>query len=97
VPHNAETAARAERVYTDNCIQCHGRAGAGDGASMKVDYDLRGVVAPLADGEIYWKITHGVGKMPSHAGVLTDEERWLSVNYLRALADKRPRGTAAGK
>jgi len=59
--------------------------GAGDGESQKVSYDLRGIVVKLTDGELYWKITHGVGKMPSFAGALTDEERWLVINHLRSL------------
>lgn len=81
-----ENAGRAQKVYAASCVECHGPQGAGDGSSQKIEYDLRDVVAPLTDGAVYWKITHGVGKMPSHAGTLTDEERWLTVNHLRALA-----------
>jgi mono/diheme cytochrome c family protein len=81
-----ENARRARTLYADMCAECHGPVGAGDGSSQKIEYDLRDVVAPLTDGAIYWKITHGVGRMPSHAGTLTDEERWLSVNHLRALS-----------
>lgn len=85
VPVNGQTAAAAAGVYTRHCLECHGELGAGDGVKVKVAYDLRGILAPLTDGELYWKITHGVGKMPSFAGILTDEERWLMVNHLRAL------------
>lgn len=79
----------ASKVWMDHCQQCHGPVGAGDGSEQRVTYDLRSIVVKLTDGELYWKITHGVGKMPSFAGPLTDEERWLAINHLRNLASVR--------
>lgn len=89
VPRTRTTAARALDVYTRHCVACHGAEGAGDGAQARVEYDLRSIVGSLTDGELYWKITHGVGRMPSYAGTLSDTQRWLTVNHLRALAEKR--------
>jgi mono/diheme cytochrome c family protein len=86
---NAITDSRGAGIYAAHCRQCHGTAGAGDGSEQRVGYDLRLIVAKLTDGELYWKITHGVGKMPSFAGPLTDEERWLAINHLRNLASER--------
>lgn len=80
-----DVASAADKIYANYCISCHGIHGAGDGSKEKVDYDLRSILDPLTDGELYWKITHGVGKMPSYAGVLTDNERWLMVLQLRHL------------
>lgn len=94
VPASSANAAAAAAVYASHCVECHGREGAGDGSSQRVEYDLRDVAAPLTDGAVYWKITHGVGKMPSHAGSLTDEQRWLTVNHLRTLI--RAKAAAAG-
>jgi len=96
IPKNEQTAARAALIYDQHCLECHGAEGAGDGAKETVEYDLRDILTMqvqadgqlLVDGELYWKITHGVGKMPSYAGVLTDEERWLMVNHLRMLPPK---------
>jgi mono/diheme cytochrome c family protein len=82
---NKDAATEAGKIYTDHCVACHGMHGAGDGPKEKVEYDLRTILDPLTDGELYWKITHGVGKMPSYAGVLTDNERWLMVLQLRHL------------
>ncbi len=86
-PVKAESATlkNGTAVYVKHCARCHGDDGAGHGTEQRVDYDLRTILAPLTDGELYWKITHGVGKMPSYAGTLTDEERWLMVNHLKAL------------
>jgi mono/diheme cytochrome c family protein len=85
--------AQARAIYTAHCVDCHGSEAAGDGSKARVDYDLRTIVDPLTDGELYWKITHGVGKMPSFAGTLNDEERWYMVNYLRHLREqsRKPR------
>ena len=93
VPRTAATAVQALRIYADNCIACHGLEAAGDGTRSRVEYDLRTIVGSLTDGELYWKITHGVGRMPSYAGALGDTERWLVINHLRVLAEKR--GVAA--
>ncbi len=89
VADTPQNAARGAKLYVDHCRRCHGPAGAGDGGEARVEYDLRELIKPLTDGAVYWKITHGVGRMPSHAGSLTDHERWLSVNHLRALARER--------
>jgi len=93
IPINAESIEQAAKVYSQHCVSCHGKNGRGDGTQEKVDYSLQSILAvptqpgnqPLTDGELYWKITHGVGKMPAFAGKLTDTERWLAVNHMRRL------------
>lgn len=85
VAWNESSAKEAGKIYAKECVACHGVEGAGDGTKEKVEYDLRSILDPLTDGELYWKITHGVGKMPSYAGILTDRERWLMVLQLRRL------------
>jgi len=92
---SAATDRQAARVYANHCQRCHGVAGAGDGSEQHVGYDLRNIVVKLTDGELYWKITHGVGKMPSFAGPLTDEERWLAIDHLRTLAAAEVRSNVA--
>ena len=96
VPITSDSLKKGEAIYADNCVSCHGATGLGDGEDEKVEYSLQSVLkipvepdnALLTDGELYWKITHGVAKMPSFAGTLTDEERWLMVNHLRNLPDE---------
>lgn len=93
VPQNDQTIPKAAEVYAKHCVSCHGKQGRGDGTQEKVGYSLQSILAtptqpsnqPLSDGELYWKITHGVGKMPAFAGKLTDKERWLVVNHMRRL------------
>lgn len=93
VPMNADTLAAGDTIYSKECTSCHGSDGLGNGTEQRVDYSLQSILLiptqpngqPLTDGELYWKITHGVGKMPSFAGILTDRERWLMVNHIRNL------------
>ena len=40
------------------------------------------------DGALYWKITNGRGSMVSYGNILTEDQRWMLVNYIRALGDK---------
>ncbi len=91
VTMNEATLGAGAKLYTEHCTECHDERGRGIGEH--VDYSLQSILSipsqpgnvPLSDGELYWKITHGIGKMPSFAGVLTDHERWLMVNHIRAL------------
>ncbi len=95
VPGTTQTAHQGTRIYSAHCADCHGEDGRGNGSQQRVEYSLQSILKVpsqpgnklLSDGELYWKITHGIGKMPSFAGILTDRERWLMVNHIRNLPD----------
>jgi len=80
-------------VYTEHCRSCHGLAGDGKGekaAELSVapgDFTNRSKMAELADGELYWQITHGRRPMPSFADKLNEQQRWEAVDYIRTFAD----------
>jgi mono/diheme cytochrome c family protein len=88
---------KGKKVYTAKCLSCHGTQGKGDGPMLKVLKKKPGdltdaTVKAESDGALFWKITKGQKPMPSFAKNLTDQERWNSVNYIRALNQ-----SAAGK
>jgi mono/diheme cytochrome c family protein len=94
VPNTADSLAAAKVVYADNCAQCHGEAGKGDGPEAPMydvkpaDFSDAHMMGEMTEGEIFWKISEGRRPMPSFKKQLTDEQRWQLVNYLRTLAPK---------
>ncbi|MEI6172596.1 MAG: cytochrome c [Bacteroidota bacterium] len=81
-------------LYAKHCKSCHGAAGLGDGpkaATLDVpcsDFSTKKFQGQ-ADGEIFFQITEGKGKMPSFKKTITeDNDRWSIVNYIRTMAAK---------
>ena len=89
-----ESVSEGKDLYAKHCKSCHGAAGLGDGpkaASLDVscgDFTAKKFQA-LADGEIFFQVSEGKGKMPSFKKNLPEDNgRWAIVNYLRTLAAK---------
>jgi mono/diheme cytochrome c family protein len=91
VPTSADSVASGKKIYTANCLACHGIAGKGDGpaaiACTPRPKDLSDPkIASQSDGELFWKITEGKKPMPAFETLLSETDRWNAVNYLRVLA-----------
>ncbi len=94
-PLSADVAAAGKVVYDERCASCHGATGAGDGAaSAGLDpkpADLAEEVPNLGDDFLFWRISEGGGMepfnsaMPAWKGILTEEQIWQLVSYLRTL------------
>lgn len=91
--------AEAKKLYGYHCAMCHGKDGDGKGdlaADMKLDLkDWRkpDSLAKMTDGELFYIVTNGRGKMTGGEGDRTKEEvRWNLVNVVRAFA-KQDAGT----
>lgn len=84
----------ARGLYLDNCSQCHGEKGKGDGIEAKMysvkpeDLSDPRVMSEITDGELFYKISEGRQPMPSFKGVLNEEKRWQLVHLLRTFARK---------
>lgn len=95
VPVTPATFQRARALYAINCAMCHGPQGHGNSyiASLfgqarvtpPVDFASQRVKA-RRPGEIYWFLSNGLGNMPAFGKLLTSEERWLLVHYVRSVA-----------
>jgi mono/diheme cytochrome c family protein len=90
---NANTIALGQKLYTANCMICHGPSGKGDGpggaALEKKPADLGArIKAGETDGELFWKITEGRSPMLSWKGSLSETQRWDLVNYIKTFAGK---------
>jgi mono/diheme cytochrome c family protein len=88
IPKTPESVRAGLRVFTNNCVSCHGTGARGDGLlvpSLPVKpADLTNPdVWRQPDSAIFWKISTGRQPMPTWDPVLTTEERWCVINYLR--------------
>ena len=87
---NTKATEKGEKIYQKLCWTCHGKTGKGDGpaaAALTVapsDYSEE-LVQSQSDGALYWKISNGRGEMVSYQNLLTDDQRWMLVNYIRQL------------
>jgi mono/diheme cytochrome c family protein len=93
-PVNSAGLAGAKKLYATNCSPCHGDKGKGDGVAAaalnpKPADHTSAAVQNETDGSLYWKLSEGRNPMPSYKKILTDQQRWEMVNYIRALAAKR--------
>ena len=80
-------------LFVSTCAVCHGETGKGNGAAsvtlsphpanfLSID------VEDESDGAIFWKLTEGNPPMASYKTLLTDEQRWKLVTYIRNLEKK---------
>lgn len=83
-----------ERLYNIYCWSCHGKKGKNDGPIFK-SKKMPGPSWPgyqseyiqnLPEGKIYHTITYGKGLMGSHASMLSPEERWKVIHYVKYLS-----------
>ena len=93
---------QAKKLYGYHCSMCHGKDGDGKGdlaEQMKLNlHDWRdaGSISKMTDGELFYIITNGRGKMTGGEGDRTKEEtRWQLVNYVRAFGNKGVDATPA--
>src|ERR1035437_5973982 len=96
-----QSIAAGKAIYQKDCLACHGNMGQGNGpAAIALARPPADLSMPMmwehSDGALFWKITEGRRPMPSFEKLLTDDERWRVVNYLRTLA-ARPKGSAVMK
>src|SRR5262252_6834019 len=81
---------RGESRYNITCLPCHGKLGDGNGMIAQRGFRhpptyhqdrLRN--APTS--HFYDVMTNGFGAMPSYAEVVTPEDRWKIIAYIRSL------------
>ena len=82
----------ASGIYMDECAQCHGEHGKGDGpeATMhsQAPADLTDTrhMNTVTDGQIFYQISEGRKPMPSFKKRLTEDQRWGLVLFVRSFS-----------
>ena len=101
--YSAQSIARGQDLFLENCAACHGPQGRGDGPAAQ---SLTTKPADLTaehiyghpDGDLFWWITHGKsGVMPAFGDVLDENARWNLIDFIHANADAFRLRAAAGQ
>ena len=84
--------ASGKKLFIQNCRNCHGSSGRGDGPFARTLPSIQNLTDPdmwnKTNQEIFDAITNGKSSMPGYGGSLSKEERWNLVNFVRTLAPK---------
>jgi mono/diheme cytochrome c family protein len=94
-PHRPTAAVlqQGKALYETTCLICHGTQGTGDGPiAVKIpappSYTSERLMA-FPPGRLFHVVTLGAGRMPSHAGQLSPDERWKVVTYVYSSLQRR--------
>lgn len=88
---NKDALRKGRVIYTSECVICHGANG--DGVSniaknmeQKPKNFTNEDFLTQSDGAIFWKLSEGRGLMQPFKTMLTDEEIWSVVEYVKFLS-----------
>ena len=90
-PLGPDAATAGADVFKTNCESCHGPQGHGDGpAGVALDptpKNLPDLAAQVGDDYLFWRINTGKEgtAMVAWKGVLTDDQIWQLVAFIRTL------------
>jgi len=90
---NAKSVADGKEAFTHYCVACHGMDGQNTGVPFAdhlkppVPSLASADVQSYADGQLKWVIDNGIAPsgMPASKGILSDEEQWAIVIFIRHL------------
>jgi mono/diheme cytochrome c family protein len=93
LPATVENIAAGKVSFSHYCVACHGLDGQNTGVpfadnmSPPVPSLASKQVQSYTDGQLKWVIDNGIwpSGMPSSKGILTDEEIWSTVLFIRHL------------
>jgi mono/diheme cytochrome c family protein len=92
LPRDPALIAAGKALYQERCANCHGDSGNGKGNdswkywAKPADFSDASAMNKMTDGELFWKITAGRKPMPSFETKLSEDERWMLVDYIRTFS-----------
>ncbi len=91
-PYAAASLAKGQQLYRANCVDCHSMDGTGRDSDVTQDArdltDGSTYITDGSDGSIFLVIRDGfgdVGQMPEFGDLVSEDEIWHMVNYLRSI------------
>lgn len=84
-----------EELYGKYCVHCHGKGGEADGlvaGKLPGPPPTYSSLKNLSEGKMFHTITYGKGLMGAHSSLMSQEERWKVILYIRKL--QFPNGVA---
>lgn len=90
LPQGPVSIRRGKEGYANYCIMCHGPKGDGNGtigqSFAPLPSDLRrALVQNQSDGRLFSTLTFGLKRHPALGFMLSEEERWAIIHYIRSL------------
>lgn len=90
-PLDTDASAEGAKIFKTNCETCHGPQGYGDGpigeALDPKPQNLAELQAVATDDYLFWRIAEGSPgtSMPPWKNILTEEQIWQIVAFIRTL------------
>lgn len=81
---SSATLEHGKEIYTENCASCHGVNGSGELLGSADFTDLR-QMDQLAPRDLYLTVTQGRGSMPAMQSLLSQDDRWAVLDYIRTF------------
>jgi mono/diheme cytochrome c family protein len=93
LPDTPQTLADGKETFSHYCVVCHGNDGRGTGVPFidHISPPIPSLASPeiqsYTDGQLKWILDNGIAPsgMPGSKGILSDDELWAIVVYLRHL------------
>jgi cbb3-type cytochrome c oxidase subunit II len=108
LPNDAANLDAGKRIWTRECMVCHGDAATGMGPyragvePVPPDFSQHADYVPYVDADYFWRISEGVPwtAMPTWKLQYSETQRWQLVHYIRSMftqTEKQPPQPAKGK
>ena len=92
-PYDAGSVAAGAALYADDCAACHGATGEGNGPaatglSIRPANLTEAHLFAHSPGDLFWWVSQGRGHgaMPGFDSIMTPDQRWDVINFVRARA-----------
>lgn len=91
VAASAAVVEKGKSLYLTHCKSCHGDPGKNNGLPLvpKPTDPASDQYQAQTDGEMFFKVQTGRGAMPKFADVISDNDKWSIVNYVRTFSKKK--------